>query len=155
MSPWHVCICLLPVHCDILPNGRNQANDWSPYPQPRGPRLPPQVRSSIPPTFPLLQRGPWVGHISPSLHSKPSSSGSKLSLLMLPRSTDTAQTGIKIHSQPYLAHLFIQNMCLSSFPLHSHLFRFESTLSTQRERKRRRRKKPCLISDVFFFFSAD
>lgn len=96
--------------------------------------------------FPPLWRGPWVIHTSPSLHSKPSSSGYKLSLLTLPCSTDTAWMGIKIYSQPYLAHLYIQNMCLGSVPLHRHLFNSESAPSTQRKNR----------SDHFrMFFSAD
>lgn len=99
--------------------------------------------------FPRLRRGPWVIHTSPSLHSKPSSSRYKLSLLTLPRSTDTAWIGIKIHSQPYLAHLYIQNMCLGSYPLHRHLYNSESPPSPQKERKK---KQVWSLSDAFFFF---
>ena len=98
--------------------------------------------------FPPLWRGPRVIHTSLSLHSKPSSCGYKLSLLTLPCSTDTAWMGIKIHSQPYLAHLYIQNMCLGSFPLHRHLFNSESTPSTQK--RRREKKQVWSLSDVFF-----
>lgn len=46
-------------------------------------------------------------------------------------------------------HLYIQNMCLGSFPLHRHLFSSESTPSTQTER----REKTRLITFGCFFFS--
>lgn len=98
--------------------------------------------------FPPLQRGPWVKYTSPSLHSRSSSCGYKLSLLTLRCSTDWM--GIKIHSQPYLTHLYIQNMCSGSFPLHRHLFNSESAPATQKSRWKKNR------SDHFrMFFSAD
>ena len=105
-------------------------------------RLVPKLRSSIAslhlllPTFLHFRRGPWVIHMSLSLRSKPSSPGYKWSLLTLPCSTDTACTGIQIHSQPYLVHLYIQNMCSGSYPLHRHLFNSESTPSTKERLKR-------------------
>ena len=101
--------------------------------------------------FPPLPRGPWVTHTSPSLHSKPWRSGYKLSLLMLPCSTDTAWNGMKILSQPYLAHLYIQNMCLGSFLLPS----IYSSLKAQHlpgKREGKNRSAHFFISFFFFFF---
>ena len=101
--------------------------------------------------FPPLPRGPWVTHTSPSLHSKPWRSGYKLSLLMLPCSTDTAWNGMKILSQPYLAHLYIQNMCSGSFLLPS----IYSSLKAQHlpgKREGKNRSSHFFIYFFFFFF---